>query len=244
MRTIFLALLSVNIAHATLSSCPQNSAQAAGCDVVDSQFNFMSSATNGDGLASLITETQASTTLYTTGGTPPDFDNQPVNAWDIKPSSIQAVAVQFDPSVTASFGQIEVPIDSVSGTGSVVVDLLSDSGGKPGSVIESWTPAVTSSVAMITLSSVSHPTLTHGTNYWVEVTTTGSLEANWYIATSNLRGADLMIGGPWFDSTGSSTPSLAVLSEESPEPSTAILTLAGLLAALAGAALRKGRLVR
>ena len=236
MRIIFLGLLSLNIAHATLSSCPQGASQSPGCDAANSQF---SSLTGGDNLAALMTETSAATTLYTTGGAPPTWDDVQQNAWDILPSAIQGVAVEFDPSVTAKLGQIELPIDLVSGTGSVVVSILAD--GLPGTVLESWTPDLTTSISMITLTSVLNPTLSQGTNYWLEVTTTGNEEANWYIATTNVRGAGILIDGNWSYSAGSSTPALAILSESAPEPPTSVLTSAGLLAALAAASFRNRR---
>jgi hypothetical protein len=174
----------------------------------------------------------SATALYTTGGVPPAYDPQSVDAWDILPSGIQAVAVEFNPSVTGTLGVIELPVAEVAGTGSIVVKLLTNSAGAPGSVIESWTPTVGTSVAMISLTSVLQPTLIHGTNYWVSLTTTGSLEANWYTNTALLRGADLFVGS-WVSSSGSTKPAVAILSQTVPEPAAGALAAAGFLAAVA-----------
>jgi hypothetical protein len=179
----------------------------------------------------LVISPLSATTLFTTGSVPPSFDNLSVNAWDILPSGIQAVALEFNPSVTSVFGQIELPLASVSGSGSVVVELMTNSGGAPGSVIESWTPSIGSTSAMVTVSSAVLPTLKHGTNYWVAVTTTGSLEVNWFTTTTNIRGADLFLGS-WVSSSGSTKPAVAVLSFAAPEPSTGGLASAALLAVL------------
>jgi hypothetical protein len=169
-------------------------------------------------------------TIYTTGGTPPGYDPQSVDAWDILPSGIQAVAIEFNPSATSKLGEIELPIASVSGSGAAELEILSNTGGRPGSIIESWQLALGTTVSEVTVNSVLNPTLSHGTNYWVAVTTTGSLEVNWYTNSGFVRNADLFLGS-WQNSSQSVKPAVEIFSASAPEPASHGLVAIGGLAA-------------
>ncbi len=67
-----------------------------------------------------------------------------------------------------------------TGTNQVTIDLDTNSGGRPGSIIESWTiddelPQLGSSNSgdLVTATSLLHPLLTAGTQYWVVLSLTG-----------------------------------------------------------------------
>src|ERR1700747_1683597 len=54
-------------------------------------------------------------------------------------SSYWIDAIAFTPSETAALGDIGIALAYVSGQNSATIQLLSDSGGLPGSLMESWT---------------------------------------------------------------------------------------------------------
>ena len=153
-----------------------------------------------------------------------------LNANPIGPAEgFTAMSESFSPAVTALLGQIEVPVDAISGTGNLVVEITSDGGGVPGPTIEeSLSAAAPGTASLVTLTSALHPTLTAGTTYWVVVTTSGTLNINWFVASDlNLRNADFFSSGTWNPSS-SSTKGSVEIDGLAPEPSSVALAAMGI----------------
>lgn len=152
------------------------------------------------------------------------------NANPIGPAeSFTAISESFSPAVTALLGQIEVPVNAISGIGNLVVEITSDGGGAPGPTIEeSLSATAPGTASLVTLTSLLHPTLTAGTTYWIVVTTSGTLNINWFVASDlNLRNADFFSGGSWHPSSGS-TKGSAEVDGLAPEPSSVALAAMGI----------------
>jgi hypothetical protein len=90
-------------------------------------------------------------------------------------SSYWIDAIAFTPSETAALTDIGVALSYISGQNSATIQLLSDSGGLPGSLMESWTvtnlPAfqMGATVPATFVTSNSDPILDAGQQYWVAV---------------------------------------------------------------------------
>ena len=82
-----------------------------------------------------------------------------------------AEAFEFTPASTEAVTSVDFGIGYASGTNSVTVDLMTDNGGVPGSVLESYSFAglgpFGSQDPPLTALSLSNPILAAGTNYWV-----------------------------------------------------------------------------
>ena len=82
-------------------------------------------------------------------------------------------AQTFTPSTSAIFSELDIALTSYSGTNSVIVELLNDSGGLPGGVLQSWSitglPAIDSCCTLQTLMATGSTPLVSGTPYWVAV---------------------------------------------------------------------------
>jgi hypothetical protein len=84
-------------------------------------------------------------------------------------------AIAFTPSTTAALADIGITLAYVSGQNSATIQLLNDSGGLPGSLIESWTVNNLSMFQKNTpttatfVTSNSNPILDAGQQYWVAV---------------------------------------------------------------------------
>jgi len=88
-------------------------------------------------------------------------------------SSYWVDAIAFTPSVTAALSDIGITLAYVSGQNSATIQLLGDSSGLPGSLIESWTvdnlfafQGGTATPATF-VTSTSNPILDAGQQYWV-----------------------------------------------------------------------------
>ncbi|MBZ5609646.1 MAG: hypothetical protein LAP38_15400 [Acidobacteriia bacterium] len=82
-------------------------------------------------------------------------------------------AFSFTPSGTFNFTELDIALGFINGTNSVTVDLMSDSGGSPGSVLDSWNvsglPAFGSCCTLQALLANNTTTLASGTPFWVAV---------------------------------------------------------------------------
>src|ERR1700677_4590373 len=82
--------------------------------------------------------------------------------------------VEFTPSVTAQLTTIEAPFEINSGANQVEAFLMTNSGGTPGAVIESYVlsglPTGPGAVPLATISSTLDPTLLAGQEYWFVAT--------------------------------------------------------------------------
>ena len=148
----------------------------------------------------------------------------------------------FTPVSTATLGSVELAVGLVSGPNDLLVWLMSDSSGQPGSVIESWSfsgamgdfgyynPPLVGNSAL-------HPLLSGGTQYWlIAGTPTDQTWAAWNFNSIGHTGphASRTGSGSW-GTDDDTTGAFRISSYESaiPEPGTWCLVLAGI--ALLGA---------
>ena len=110
----------------------------------------------------------------------------PVQGGDYSLDSIGFLQSDADPNNPVSAGY--------------TVSLYSDAGGVPGAPLESWQGILgTNSISLATSTSVLHPTLSSGQNYWFGVTTTNPLQTGIWItnpAGYSLISCDFLNGNP------------------------------------------------
>jgi hypothetical protein len=115
--------------------------------------------------------------------------------WNIAGTAILP-AMKFTPSATAqltslAFG-MTIPVQG--GVNGVTVELRSDAGGVPGALIESFDlsgqtmPALGTQGPPLTATSVTNPTLTAGTNYWLVAVDTNPNQAVWNFNDQGITG--------------------------------------------------------
>jgi hypothetical protein len=134
--------------------------------------------------------------------------------------------------ITTGGGTLSSIFLAVDGTVDDSVGLYTDSGGQPGTLLESWSltfaPPFSSVPSAVTLTSVDQPFLSSGTQYWLVVSTPTPLsEIGWAENDENV------IGGRWISSTsvnalvqdlpGDTTPGIQLNSSSAPEPATELL---------------------
>jgi hypothetical protein len=140
------------------------------------------------------------------------FDADPFHGWTINgflgpDVGQQAIANQFMPSVTETFGSAEIALTLFSGPGDVVVFLQADSNGLPGPVLEQINvTGVTFVPTVFKATSVLHPQLQGGTPYWLTVVAGGAgvlAGWNWNSTGDTSTGANFAgtqggsSAGPW-----------------------------------------------
>lgn len=155
-------------------------------------------------------------------------------------------AFSFTPGSTSYFTELDVALGITSGANSVTVELMSDSGGQPGSVLQSWSvnglPSLGTCCALQTLLGNGTIPLTSGTPYWVAVLPAGAdTRAGWNLNSTGAAGTQFENqGAGWFQySTSQALGAFEVQGVQNPgtgvpEPGTAVLTLAAGMLALLG----------
>ena len=156
------------------------------------------------------------------------------------PGVFQYIAEKFSVSGTFTLNSIELPITVVPPTPNQVdVFLMSDSGGVPGNVLDTFhltgLPA-TNPTPLTAITSTLHPLLMSGAPYWVVVT--GGTQTSfgyWNLVpesgTMTARDITNGIDGGWLlgGNPGNPTLALRVSGDAVPEPHTTLSVFAGLL---------------
>jgi hypothetical protein len=134
-------------------------------------------------LGSLVSPARAGT-IFSNLGPGDSYDS--TAGWSVSTPSSSAgyasvSAMPFTPTTTASLASIELAIQLASGTNSLTIELLTDNNNSPGSVIESYsannqmvTFGTVSAGDLVTVTSLTQPTLMAGTQYWVGALPGGS----------------------------------------------------------------------
>jgi hypothetical protein len=156
-------------------------------------------------------------------------------------------AFAFTPTSAVYLTQLDMALNYRSGTNSLTVDLMSDSGG-PGAVLESWNasglPAYGTCCTLQTFSGNGSILLEPGTQYWVAVLPgAGDSNGAWeYNATGDTGTLYENFGSGWVPIGALPVGAFEVQGEAStvPEPGTMILLGTGLLG-LAGLLRRRSR---
>ena len=139
--------------------------------------------------------------------------------------------VPFTPSTSADLTMIEAPLGVVSGQNQIQAFLMSDSGGAPGSIIESFVvsglPVAPGPFPLTTINSSLDPLLVAGQEYWFVATGGPNTFATWSLnlfqGDPNEGGASQVVTGgiaqSWTIGSGSRTGALEVFGNAVPEPS-------------------------
>ena len=169
-------------------------------------------------------------TLASTFGSGLSFDTVLSDNWFVVGGgNPQWIAASFQPSVAATLDSVDLGVN-IFGT-FISVDLDTNAGGVPGSILESFALTGNSRFPVLrTGTSTLHPLLTAGTTYWL-VLTPGDSVGGWYFNNQGLNGADYTHdnGTTWATDT-QLTPAFDINGTTTgvPEPSSALLFLTGL----------------
>jgi hypothetical protein len=149
-------------------------------------------------------------------------------------------AFAFTPANSFNFTELDIELGYQSGTNSVTVDLMNDSGGIPGAVLDSWSVNnLADSGTLKTLFGDGTISLASGTQYWVAALPGGAdTWASWYSNSTGVTGpAAQNLGAGWaLVGACCSSGAFDVQGTESaaPEPGTAVLTFAACVLAALG----------
>src|SRR5215469_3580326 len=140
--------------------------------------------------------------IFTNFGSGQSFNT--ANSWDVgtfAPGLNQAVAFSFAPTETATLTDAMLALVQFAGTGAVSVYVESNSGGQPGTILDSLTQvgSVPASPALVEFTCVTCSVLQSGTPYWlVAVQSDPTTLDGWSWALSET-------GSWYFNDAGSST---------------------------------------
>jgi len=153
-------------------------------------------------------------------------------------------ALQFMPSLSANVSTVEVALFSVQGGSQVIGMLMTDAGGLPGSVLETFSFVnVVGDPTIYLAASSAHASLQAGTPYWFALTAPDLVddEFGWNrnVNPPFVPNAQRVGSGPWVLDSPDYRGTLRVTGVEAPEPASWKL-VASALAALAFLPRRSG----
>jgi hypothetical protein len=129
----------------------------------------------------------AGTTLYSNLGTGSDVYNC-CSGWTVSGTGSIGTsftsANEFQVTTGGSVGEIDVGVGFVEGVNSFYLDIDADNGGKPGSVLASFTGLSSSETfgdccGLVSITGISGLSLTTGTNYWMVLGPTSTSATTW-----------------------------------------------------------------
>jgi uncharacterized protein (TIGR03437 family) len=141
------------------------------------------------------------------------------------PSVTRWIAAPFTPTGTVALASITLALTNVSGTNGAVVNLLTDSNGSPGTVLQAWTVANLTAYPQpgtTTVTSNTNVTLQAGQRYWVEVEGSAPDSMDYWLTNNlGLAGGLQNIGGAgWTALSGYAGQSLPAFSVVGVQPAT------------------------
>jgi len=167
-------------------------------------------------LISLVADVASADTLFSNFGIGHTY--QCCTGWtlstpDSGAQSSEAQYNAFSPTISAKLDQVTAGISWVSGTNEILLALFSDTGGRPGALMELWDVRDLPRFGIaddtpFTVDSASNPLLLTGQQYWLGATpkfgsdTWGSWNYN-SIGQVGLVGFSPYDGGSFFSTTGS-----------------------------------------
>lgn len=148
-------------------------------------------------------------------------------------------AFPFTPVASGAVAQLDIPLVHLAGTDSVIVELLADASGTPGTVLESWTVTdladVRTCCTLKTLSGTA--SLTAGAPYWITVLPgANDTFAYWPLNSTSTVGPLYVDFGSWgyLSDTYNTLGAFEIRdTQAAPEPASFAL-VAGALAIVAG----------
>jgi|SRR5580704_3625599 hypothetical protein len=166
-------------------------------------------------------------------------------------------ASQFTASITAAVTQVDIGLSLTSGTNNVVADLMTNSNGAPGTVLESYDfvnqmgPFGSQNPPLVA-NSISNLLLTAGTTYWLTVfpdSRTANTVAAWNFNNQGVVGLvdqSTDNGATWPPTGGGGTLGAFEIfgntpAPPTPEPATLTLMVAGISTAGGFGLLKRGR---
>ncbi len=135
-----------------------------------------------------------------------------------------ALAAAFSSPANYTLTQIDLSIEPLFGNPTVIVDLLNDSSGMPGALIESWNltlPTPASPVGILeTVTPVGAVPLLAGTQYWLQVAGGSGSGGNWFFACCGPDFGPVVdsLNGSVFSNRPALRPAFDVLGSPVPEP--------------------------
>jgi len=157
----------------------------------------------------------------------------------------------FTVPIGATLDQISVVVGydylpGITGTSPMLLTLLADSGDSPGKPIESWTVPLDptdSSLAIVTVDSISQPLLLAGEQYWLSVVPTDPIGTGigWGLASPGYPGIQLPIAfssagvnGGWQPTESNLANEFSVTGTATPEAATFGISALAFIAMIAG----------